>query len=418
MSGREKAWLLALLTAALAVRLAFCWIVRPYDPAGPVPDIDHYQVYAQSMLETGTLSRNGERSASREPGYVLFLAGLYAAAGARFSALWPAQALLDTLSVLLVFLLGRRVFSRNVAWLGAGMAAFYPQFVYYVARPGRETLLVFLLAAAVWTMLRACERPSLGRVAAAAALWALCPLTASALLPTGLAAAAGLWFLLRRRGGDARRWTALYLVLFLGLYALWPLRNYMVFGRLIPGVTGGGPHVYVQLIVPNAVSGTSEEKWYTDRDPVMRAADGLSEDEMDRHFYRGAAAWIGAHPLGFAKVMAASLVKMWRLYPYPRDYGLSYRRIVLVSLLSDAWMIPLGFAGLLLAGRRFQETDLFNLTLFSLTFTYMVYWAIIRYRLPLMPYVLIYAAYALERAAGKWRPGWLPYPTSQEEGPK
>ena len=51
-----------------------------------------------------------------------------------------------------------------------------------------------------------------------------------------------------RRGRGA----AIFLTAFICLYALWPLRNFFLFDRFIPGVTAGGAHIYVSLIVPNA----------------------------------------------------------------------------------------------------------------------------------------------------------------------
>lgn len=410
MTERRLLW--ALLAAAFAVRVLYCWGFSPYDPHEPVQDISNYHSFAISILERGGLEFQGKPSAAREPGYPVFLAALYSVAGSSYSVVWAAQSFLGAAMVWLAFFLGRRVFSRNVAWLVAILCAFYPQFIYYSASPERETLQVLLLLAAVTALVEACRKPSYARFAGTGALWALCPLVNTTLLAAGLASALGAWLMLRRRRKDAPRRVALHLAVFLGLYALWPIRNYVVFQRFIPGVTFGGAHLYVSLIVPNEAAGTPEEARYIEADPVMRGAEDLPEDVKDRYFYRAAVRKVARHPMRFVGVMLGSLVKLWRLYPYQRDYGVNYRVVKAVALFSDGWLIPLGLVGLILAGRRFPETDLFNLILFSSTLAYMVFWAIIRYRLPLMPYVLLYAAYALERAAQRWRPQLLPFKAS------
>lgn len=187
----------------------------------------------------------------------------------------------------------------------------------------------------------------------------------------------------------------------------------MVFNRFIPGITAGGAHIYVPFVVPNDVAGTPEEESYVLADPVMMGAKDLPEDQKDRYFYRAVARWVTDHPFQYVGVMAGSLIKMWRLYPYPRDYGGSYRIIKWVSLLSDGWIIPLFLVGMFLAGRRFIEADLLIVTLMATTFTYMIFWAVIRYRLPLMPYTFLYCAYALERIAVRFRPGVLPFPIAK-----
>lgn len=409
----ERRLLAGLLAAAAAARLLYCWGFSPFEPAAPVSDISWYHSFALSLREHGALLHDGKPSAAREPVYPIFLAGVYSIFGASNPAVWLAQTALGLAIVAMVFSLAERVFSRNVAWAAAVLAAFHPQFIFYTAQPEREILQIFLLLAAVLLMVLACRGESAPLMAGSAVLWAFCPLINSALLPAGLLAAGGAWLLGRRRGRDLRGLSALYLAVFLAIYALWPLRNYLVFHRFIAGATAGGAHVYVSLVVPNDAAGTALEKEYIDQDPVMRASSALPEDERDEYFYRAAARWVANHPLRFAGIMLASGIKLWRLYPYSRDYGVSARVVQGVSLLSDGWIIPLGLAGLLLAGRRFPEADLFNLVLFAITLTYMIFWAVIRYRLPMMPYVLIYAGYALERLAQRFAPGRLPFAVSR-----
>ncbi len=151
ITERRALWLL--LAAAAAARLLYCFFASPYDAGGPIPDIDVYQSFAHSLKTTGTFALDGALSASREPAYPIFLAGLYSIAGANVPAVWAAHTLMDLATIWILFDLGRRIFSRNVAWAAAVMAAFYPQMIYYVASPRRESLLVLLLAAGVWTML-------------------------------------------------------------------------------------------------------------------------------------------------------------------------------------------------------------------------------------------------------------------------
>jgi len=402
-----------LLAAAFAVRVLYCWGASPFNPGDPVLDISLYQMFAHSFMEHGAMLKDGLPSAGREPLYSAFLAALYTVFGASYTVVWLAHAVLGTLTVWLMFVLADKVFGRNAAWGAALMASFYPQFIYYTAQPEREIFQVHLLLCAVAALIAACREPALKKFAGAAALWAACSLTNSTLLPAGLLAALGVWLLGRSYKKDLRVPAAVFLAVYIGLYALWPIRNYMIFGRFVPGVTAGGAHLYVSLIVPNDVAGTRGEADIIANDPVMTAANHLAEEERDRYFYSASARYIAERPLRYVGVMFGSLIKLWRFYPYERDYGMNYRVIKWVGILSDGWVIPLGLVGLLLAGRRFPETDVFNLLLFATTFTYMVFWAIIRYRLPMMPFVLIYAAYALERIVEKARPGILPFPISE-----
>jgi 4-amino-4-deoxy-L-arabinose transferase-like glycosyltransferase len=397
----------------VAVRLLYCYVLGPYEPGGEIPDLDVYQSFAHSLRTTGRFALDGALSASREPAYPIFLAFLYSAFGASFPVVWAAHALMDATTVYLVFLLGERVFSRNVAWAAAIFAALYPQFIFYAGEPRRESMLVLILALSVWSLLRACEKHAAGLFALSGCFWSWLSLTNSVFLPVGVLAGLGGWTLGRRRGVSLNKGTAVFLAAFIGLYALWPIRNFLVFDKFIAGITAGGAHIYVSLVVPNDVAGTPAEEAFVLADPVLMAAKDLPEDQKDRYFYSSAVRWVLAHPFRYLGVMAGSFIKLWRLYPYERNYGTSYRKIKAVSLLSDGWLIPLFFIGVLLAGRRFPEADIFLIAVFATTFAYMVFWAVVRYRLPLMPYVFIYSAYALERFLGRFRPGWLPFKSSE-----
>ncbi len=410
----ERRALCVLLTAAFFVRVLYFWVLGPYEPGGVVPNLDFYQSLAHGLRTSGSFLFEGSLTAAREPAYPIFLAALYSIAGGSFPVIWITHALLDAATVLLVFLLGARIFSRNVAWAAAAIAAFYPQLIYYVAEPRRESFLVCMLALSVWTTLWACDKRTLGRFALPGFLWAVCALTKSVYLPVAGLAAVIVWVMGRRRGRSLSKGAAVFLAVFLGVYALWPLRNYLVFGRFIPGVAGGGAHLYVGLIVPNEAAGTPEEEKYISADPDMRASHELSTVENDSHFYRAAGRWIRDNPRLFVWKMILSAMKMWRLYPYERDYGRNYRLIKWVGLLSDGWIIPLGLVGILLARRRYVEADLIGATVLATTFIYMIFWAVVRYRLPLMPYIFLYAAYALERAAVRVCPGRLPFPAAKE----
>jgi 4-amino-4-deoxy-L-arabinose transferase-like glycosyltransferase len=394
----DRRWLAALILAGLIVRGAYCWKFPQWGPGGAIPDLNWYETIAESLYRHGTiLDPTGNPTAIREPGYPLLLAGLYCFTGPSYRASQVLNCAFGALTILLIFLLGQSVFGRRTAWLAAGIAAFYPQFLYYTATQERETFQTFLLTLTVWLILRAARAPSWRSWAPAAIVSACCALTNSALLPAGLMLAPAVWLLGRRLGRDYRRWAALYLVVFLSIYALWPMRNVRVFHRFILGISMGGAHMYNGIIVPNDLAGTPAEPRLLASDPVFQEAWKLPETERDRIYYRAALRFIREHPLRYLGVSFRSLVKLWRLYPYARAYPYHYELIKWVGLLSDGWIIPLGFLGMLLAGRRFPEADIFLSVIFSVSFTYMLFWSIIRYRLPMMPFAILFCAYALTR---------------------
>jgi len=90
----------------------------------------------------------------------------------------------------------------------------------------------------------------------------------------------------------------------------------------------------------------------------------------------------------------AGFVKYWRPWPYRRGYQHSYALLVLASLLSDAWIIPLGFFGLWRFRARWREAPAFPSAVLAMTGVYGAVHAVIRYRLPLMAGMILLACAA------------------------
>lgn len=395
MSRRARI-LLALGALALLARVGFALRFPRAAPDGGVLDIDQYHSIGVRFLEhRALLNEQGLPTAHREPFYPLVLAALYSATGVRYWAVVALNILLGVGTVLLLYKAAEGLFGEAVGVLAAGMAALHPQLLFYVSEARRETLQTLLLLGAVTTALEASRRDCARCAAASGVLGALVGMTNSALLPAVAVLIPAVWWVGRREPGPALR-RALVLGAAMTLaYSVWPVRNVVVFHRFIPGITHGGDHLYLGFIIPNEVAGTPEAERIVREDPVVQRIDQLPEDERGPAYYQAAREWIAAHPGEFVKRVVQSFLKLWRLYPYPRDYGMNYRLIKWVSILSDGWMIPLGLVGLVLALRRQPEAAIPFAVIATASAVYSVFWAIVRYRLPLMPLVLLFAAYAL-----------------------
>jgi 4-amino-4-deoxy-L-arabinose transferase-like glycosyltransferase len=392
----DRRWLAALLVAGLVVRAAYCWKFPQWGPNHSIPDLNWYETIAESIYHRGVIADPaGNLTAAREPGYPILLAGTYLITGPSYRAGQAVNCIFGLLTIFLIFSLGRSIFGRRTALTAAAIAAFYPQFLYYTATLERETFQTFLLTLTVWLTLRAARSSSWKPWVPAGAVSACCALTNSALLPASLILAPAIWLLGHRLGRSLLRGAIVYLGIMLLVCSIWPLRNERIFHRFILGINGGGAHMYIGIIVPNEAAGTSAEGKYVENDPVVQEASKLPEAERDKVFYRGAFRFIREQPLRYAGVTLRSLAKLWRLYPYARAYAFHYELIKWVGLLSDGWIIPAAFLGMLLAGRRFPEAEVFLSVLFAVSFTYMLFWSIIRYRLPMMPFVILFSAYAL-----------------------
>ena len=116
---------LIILACALSVRLFF---TLRADPAQLLfPDSGTYLDPAVSILESGSfINKYQKPEITRTPGYPLFLAGLMSVFGTELRTLLIAQAAVVSSSVLVLYLLARRILPPVMAFIGCMLAAFSP----------------------------------------------------------------------------------------------------------------------------------------------------------------------------------------------------------------------------------------------------------------------------------------------------
>ncbi|MDX6768337.1 MAG: glycosyltransferase family 39 protein [Elusimicrobiota bacterium] len=352
-----------------------------------LPSNDEYETIARRLVEHGRFEgAGGKPTAAREPGFPLFIAALYAVFGFKPLVVTLALSLLGALTALLLREVSGRVFGEDAGDWTFLLALFYPYFVFYTGYFYRETLLCFLLAAALLALSLLEEKPTTRRAAWAGGLIGVAAISFSSLLPSCVLLALYAAWRVRRRAAKG----ALLLMLLAALpSALWTARNLAVFGRFIPGSTIGGFNFYTYLIVPDDARGLPRENEIKYADPDWRRIDSMGyliEDDGSQQaaYFEAGKRWVAAHPREYALRTVRQVVKMWRPYPYKRDYQHPYWLVVLASLLSDGWLIPLGFYGLWRFRAAGPETRYFALLVFSATAVYALLSAIVRYRLPLM----------------------------------
>ncbi len=359
------------------------------------PSMDEYETIALRLLESGRFEwRPGVPTAAREPGFPFFIAGVYAVFGPRPLAVTLTFCVLGLLTALLLRGAAGRVFGEDAGDWALLLALFYPYFIFYTGYFYRETWLCFLLAASFYALVRLEEKPDAPRSAAAGAAIGLGAASFASLLPScALLALYAAW----RQARRAPRQALLLLLLAALPSALWTARNYATFGRFIPGSTLGGLNLYTNLIVPDDARGLEREIQIKHADPtwvrIMDQGHHMADDGSQQAAFMAAGkAWILAHPGAYAVRTIRQVVKLWRPVPYNRRYQHSYALIAAVSLLSDGWLIPLGFWAL---WRRRGEGALPRyaaLFVLSATVVYALVSAIVRYRLPIMVHLLLCAA--------------------------
>ncbi len=397
MTSRKELYAALLLAAAL--RLGFAFHAVPGPQPGGSRD---YEPLALNLLETGVFSTEpGVPTAEREPGYVLFITGIYRLFGIHPWAVVLIQIGLSLATIVLARGLALAWFGPFPARFAAWACAAYPYFIYYSGYYFRETPLAFLLTASFWVLSRA--RGPRG-IAAAGALAGAAAMANTALGPTlgVLALAVGR---LAPRGERLRRGAA-FLVPVALMMGLWIGRNWRVFGTFLPTSTLVGIQMYWAFAVPYEFLGTPEQTRILGGpgdDTEFQRLSGLPEIERNRAFFRAAVGLAAKDPLKAVRDGLRRAAGLWRPVPYERPHAShSYSLIRALALLSDGWLLPLTALGLWRA-RSNPQARLIALTLGMITLTYSISHAPIRYRVSFMPLALMLAGVGAEGLLAAWR---------------
>jgi 4-amino-4-deoxy-L-arabinose transferase-like glycosyltransferase len=279
-------------------------------------DVETLQPYLEAYygftLPLDQVPAEGYATVFRAPGYPLFLAGVYGAAGLadRFAAARLVQALLGAALAPLTAMLALRLgLSRRAALLAGGIVALYPILLFYPLALASENLFFLLLLAGTILLLDAIENRRTAAALAAGLLLGLATLTRSTLaafLPLG-ALAIGIrsgGALPGRRGAFLRRAIVFSAAVCLVIVP-WTVRNSLVAGRPVFIENSLGYNLFVSYH-PQGNGGFS----FAVAGIPLRI---LDDQARDRFAMSQAAGFIRADPLRAAALIPRRLGYFWGL---------------------------------------------------------------------------------------------------------
>ncbi len=405
---------------ALVLRIIFLFQFRSiplFDT--PVMDMTYYHQWALALIEGRDFI---EGPYFKAPMYPIFLSVVYRLFG---DGPWPikiVQVLMGSLSAVLTLLIGARVFNLKVGIVAGFMVAICGTLILYDGLLLVPSLAIFLNLLAVYCLIRGLQSGRRMLLLLSGLILGLSAVARPTVLPfTFVIIVLLLWEYRRRRRLASVRPVVLFA---LGvLLAILPvtIRNYVESGEVVLIGTYGGINLYIgNHLQSDGVStrlpGTGIDWWgqgtMADAERLAETDVGreLSATEHTRYWRSRAIKEMASHPGFLLKHLLRKFLLLIGGLELANNfdiYYLAYRIPLLSVLVVKAgvlvpWgvLFPLAVAGLFLLTGWTMERRVVAAFLLAYTPSLLLFFVTARYRLPMVPFLSLFASYALASGYG------------------
>ena len=410
-------WLMAVLAVGLIFRL--CLLAATVSLEARIVDEQHYLTLARNIVEGRGFAFSNGPTSLRPPAYPALIAAVWTVVGHEsLQAVRALQAVLGVLAGLLAYRIACALFDEVTGVWAAGLTMFYPAFVIAQALLLTETLFACLVLGTVASVVSLLRRPRLATALCAGVLLGFAALTRSILYPFPVVLVPLLLWWTPASFGRRFVLGAMLCVGFAGVVTPWAIRNTQLQGVPVLVDTMGGlnlrmgnyeytPHDRIW----DAVSQDGDRSWIVGLPEQPPDGGAWTEGKKERWARQQALAFITSHP---GLTLWRAVIKFGDFWALDRDFLAGVQRglyhppafvtAVLGSALILAYPVALGLAVLgawLVSPRDARGAAVLLILIAFVCALHTIVFAHPRYRLPLMPLVLVFTAAALKQQA--WR---------------
>lgn len=310
MMGIKKEIVWVCLIALLAFSLRFVFL-NLYTPTNLQSNkLEQHGLYAKNIYEGNgyTIHPDLPPTATRTPLYIFFVVGIWEVFGFSLDTPLIFQCILDSLSCIAIYIIGKMVFCAPAGILAAFLwAIYYPEY-FYCLNMYAEQLLTLLLLLHVLFFIKALKNESLKYFILSGILLGLATMTrpVTQLYVVGIPL---VLFLFYGKGqvGKIFHHSFMIIIAFGIIVMPWVVRNYLLFNKVIVGTT---VHAPVSVYIANELLDMDESSERVKK-IYLEAMDNkyldmpihkdLSEIELDQIFKDEVVKFVINEPVKFIK---------------------------------------------------------------------------------------------------------------------
>ena len=405
-------WILAIVIVAAAVRFGYIAEVRGHPlmttATGDPLEYDHRALEILSGKWIGD-----DASFHSSPAYPYFLALVYAVFGHSYTAVRIIQSLIGIGSCTLIFFITRKLIGSPQAIISGLIAALYAPSVYFDSELLMISLVVFASLSALALLLTYSERGHAWLSLAAGACLGFGALGKPNLLLFLPAAIFWIWWSAGRLGRPRRAGRAAALLACGTAIMIAPItiQNYVVAQDFVLTSSNGGINFFI---------GNNEEALGTFRIDYSMRADlyggskryaeralgrELRPSEVSSFWFHKGLEFIRNNPGRELWLLGRKFLLFWNAFEIPNHYNFYFFRRISNLLRLDpvlfAWVVPFGFLGIFVLRSAWRKHLLLYLFAAAYLVSLLPFFVTSRYRLPVVPVMMIFAGHGLYWLWGK-----------------
>jgi tetratricopeptide (TPR) repeat protein len=404
-------WAGIIFIVAIAARLVYFTQVKANFPGWDTPTIDplYHDLWAKQIAAGHIL---GAGAFFRAPFYAYFLGLIYAIFGPSLAVAKVIQHLIGAATCSLIFLFTDKYFDRKAAILSAFLATFNWVLIYHEDELLLDSLLVLFSLAIIWSLIISVEKPKSWRFFASGILLGLASITRPNYLAFWPVILIWLWLIFRPDYGKAIK---RFLILSLGctlMIAPIALRNKLIGHDNVLIASQGGINFYignnphadgVSAIMPEFGS-----TWqYSDAEYMAKSETGklgqeMKPSEVSSFYYRKGIDFAVNRPLAWLGLTVKKFGLFWNSFEVSNNQDLYFFRrfATITKILPPLFFIisPFSLIGLALIFRFDKKYHILGYFAIVYMLTIIGFFVNSRFRLPVLPLLIILASVAFWQA--------------------
>jgi tetratricopeptide (TPR) repeat protein len=408
---KEKLFLLGVFLLAFILRLIYLLQVKS-NPHFFSPTMDplYHDIWAQNIAGGNWI---GSKVFFRAPFYAYFLAIVYKIFGHNYIIPRVIQHLIGSFSCILVYFVAKRLFNRTVAIVASLLAATYGMFIYFEDELVLDSFLVFFDLLLILFLLKTKDSPKLSRWFACGIILGFSAITRPNIL--FFIPFVWLWIFLVFTKQRKLKEILTFCIMFLigSALVIFPvaLRNYLVAKDFVLIASQGG----INFLIGNNrnADGMSavlyKEDWqYRDFEHMAEKETGrsLKPSEVSNFYYKKGIKFFLDEPEKAFKLWVKKLYIFWNKFEVSNNqdtyFFRKYSSLIRILLIGFWFIGPLGLVGMILSWLGGKERANLRksillpiLFVFSYMLTVVMFFVTSRFRLPVIPFLIIFSAFTL-----------------------